>query len=208
RGPEAARAGSGGVSAGGAPRGGRARLPLTGVRCRAPPLPDPRPRELAAHIPHPARRLHRPIRAGSPPAITYRQSGRTVDMTIACAHCGTEPTSRRQGIPWCDHCGIWLVRDERTAQWTSFAEHAHRQPRYGQRKGTARTGDAATAAQPVADALLPAGWHSSLAEPSHGGCSTLDLHPSAGPVDAYAYLVPPIGGHDWRVRVYHRTTGV
>ena len=24
----------------------------------------------------------------------------------------------------------------------------------------------------------------------------------------YAYLVPPIGGYDWRVRVYHRAVGV
>ncbi len=128
--------------------------------------------------------------------------------TIVCAHCGTESTTRRQGIPWCANCGIWLVRDEVTAEWISFAEHAHRQPRYRELEAIAQTGDAATAAQPTVDALLPAGWHSSIAEPSHGGCFTLDLHPPAGPVDLYAYLVPPVGGYDWRVRVYNHSTGV
>jgi hypothetical protein len=128
--------------------------------------------------------------------------------SIVCAHCGTESTARRQGRGWCVPCGIWLIRDEETTEWISVAEHAHCQPRYRQRQAIAQTSDAARAAQPAADALLPAGWRSSLTEASHGGCCTLDLHPPAGPVDVYAYLVPPIGGFGWRVRVHNRTTGV
>lgn len=129
-------------------------------------------------------------------------------MSIVCAHCGTPSTHQRQAIPWCVHCGIWLVHDEPTGQWVSFAEHAWRQPRALQLQAIAQTRDAATAAQPAALALLPPGWHTAVGEPSHGGCCTLDLHPPAGPVDLYAYLVPPYRGYDWRVRVYNRTAGV
>jgi hypothetical protein len=129
-------------------------------------------------------------------------------MSMVCAHCGTPSTHQRQAIPWCTQCGIWLVHDEPTGQWVSFAEHAWRQPRVLQLQAIAQTRDAATAAQPTALALLPPGWHTAVGEPAHVGCYTLDLHPPAGPVDLYAYLVPPYRGRDWRVRVYNRTAGV
>jgi hypothetical protein len=129
-------------------------------------------------------------------------------MTIVCARCGTPSTRGRQGTPWCEHCGIWLVCDQVTGEWISFAEHAHRQPRYRELQAIAHTRDAATAAQPTAEAIMPSGWHATIGEPSHGGCYTLDLHPPAQPVDVYAYLLPPYGGYDWRVRVYNRSTGV
>lgn len=130
------------------------------------------------------------------------------DMSIVCARCGMPSTTRRQRLPWCTRCEIWLVHDEVTGQWISFAEHAHRQPVYQRRQAIAATRAAALAARPSVEALLPAGWHACLGEPAHSGGYTLDLHPPAGPVDVYAYLVPPIGRYAWRVRVYHRGIGV
>jgi hypothetical protein len=129
-------------------------------------------------------------------------------MTIVCARCSTPSTTRRQGIPWCTQCRIWLVHDEVTGEWISFAEHAHRQPVYQRRQAIAATRDAARAAQSTVVALLPAGWRTRLGEPAHGGCYTLDLHPPTAPVDVYGYLVPPIGGYAWRIPVYHRGIGV
>ncbi len=89
---------------------------------------------------------------------------------------------------------------------------AHRQPLYQRRQAIAATRDAALAARSSVAALLPAGWRTCLGAPAHGGCYTLDLHPPAGPADmygdVYGYLVPPIGGYTWRVRVYHRGSGV
>lgn len=132
----------------------------------------------------------------------------STEMRIVCARCGTPSATLRQGTPWCTRCGIWLVYDEVTGEWISVAEHAHRQPVYQRRQAIAATRDAALAARPDVEALLPDGWHAVVGEPAHAGCYTLDLHPPAGPVDVYAYLVPPIGRYAWRVRVYHRGIGV
>ncbi len=119
----------------------------------------------------------------------------------------TAPT-RHQGTTWCVHCGIWLVHDEMTGAWISFAEHVHRRPVYQCRQAIATAREAALAAQPAVESLLPAGWHSRIGDASHGGCYTLDLHPPTGPVDLYAYLVAPTGDDGWRVRLYHRGIGV
>src|SRR5262249_58975681 len=103
----------------------------------------------------------RRARAGARRPATLDSPKGTMTMTIVCARCGTQPTTHRQGIPWCEHCGIWLVRDEVTEQWVSFAERAHREPDHRHRQAVALTREAAIAAQPAVDALLPAG------RPSH-----------------------------------------
>jgi hypothetical protein len=84
-----------------------------------------------------------------------------------------------QGMPWCAPCEIWLVHDEVTDEWISFAEHAGRRPAYQRRQAIAATREIAVAAAPAVSALLPTGWHSHLGEPAHGGRYTLDLHPPA-----------------------------
>lgn len=121
--------------------------------------------------------------------------------SIVCARCGTPSTSRRRGTPWCGQCGIWLFRDEVTNEWISCAEYAHREPAYRRRQAVAATQQAAVTAQRSVALLLPAGWHTQIAEPVGGGCYTLSLYPPTAAADRYAYLIPPIGGYDWRVRV-------
>jgi hypothetical protein len=129
-------------------------------------------------------------------------------MTIICARCGTASDTRRDHLPWCQVCGIYLFHDEHTDEWISGAELAYRQPTYQRRAASAATRDAALAAQPAVQELLPPGWRAHLGEASHGGCFTLDLYPPSAVFDGYPYLVPPIEGRLWRVRVYDRGAAV
>jgi len=127
---------------------------------------------------------------------------------LVCAHCGTTSTERRGDAPWCTPCGIHLVLDEPSGEWTSVAGRAHRQIEARNARLIERTRRAALSSVEPAQNLIPDGWRAHAEQCAPGGILTLALHPPAGPVDAYAYLTPPHAERGWYVRVDNRSRGV
>lgn len=126
-------------------------------------------------------------------------------MTITCAHCGTAPTTRAGAPPWCPRCEIWLFRCDLTGDWVSAATRRRRQADAANARAIAASRDAAHAAQPEAQRLLPTDWSATVSQGITGAPYSLYLRPAPSEVDVYAYLSPPDGDRGWYVRIHNRT---
>jgi hypothetical protein len=127
---------------------------------------------------------------------------------IVCGQCGTTSTGRRDGTPWCERCRIWLFACPETGQWVSAAECEFRRRERRRAAVVEHTRRTTECSLDHARRILPPGWHAQVEQTLPGACHTLHLHPPAGAVDAYAYLVPPHDGRGWYVRIHNRTRGV
>ncbi|MGI5213335.1 hypothetical protein [Plantactinospora sp. CA-290183] len=127
--------------------------------------------------------------------------------TIVCATC-TNPGGSRNGRPWCDPCGIWLVLHEPSGQWVSYAEREYRQR-------AAETEQAIAASIRLVDEhlarvheLLPEGWSARTHQAMRGALYAIAIDAPDGVIDATSYLQPPTGRFERTVTVHNRVTGV
>ena len=131
---------------------------------------------------------------------------------IACSECGASTTTRTttcdDNRPWCPQCSTWLVHCDLTGQWVTPATRQWRLREAAVEQQIRASRDAAEAALPDAEALLPAGWRVTVEQGLPRATHVLTIRPAVAPVDVTAHLSPPHGGAGWSVQIHNRTTGV
>ena len=128
-------------------------------------------------------------------------------MIVTCATCGTAAasTGREDGVPWCPGCSIWLFPCELTGDWVGAAMQRQRQVDADNERAVAATHDAAQAALPEAQKLIPSSWRATIHQMMTGAYYMLRIFPPLGAVDVSAYLTPPHADRGWHVEIHNRT---
>ena len=124
---------------------------------------------------------------------------------VVCARCGTTSTTRRQRLPWCERCEIWLVLDPATGEWVGFADGERRIRAADDAVVIAVSAHAVGEALPRLTGLVPDGWSLSAGQNLPGALHTLTLTPPPPLVHVNACLRPPDRGFGWYVRVHNRS---
>jgi hypothetical protein len=127
---------------------------------------------------------------------------------VVCARCATTSTTLHRGLPWCQHCEIWLVLDPATGEWVSFAERDRRIREADYMVAVTASATAVAEALPRLTGLVPDGWSVSAGQTVPDTLHVLTLTPPPSLVRVSASLRPPYQGHGWYVRVDNRTEGV
>ncbi|ROO60329.1 hypothetical protein EDC02_2190 [Micromonospora sp. Llam0] len=124
--------------------------------------------------------------------------------TPVCSGCATVSEQVREGHPWCDVCGWYLVYDPDHSDWTSFAERKYRRRAADyERRVTASAEQVHRASAALRD-RVPDGWRVSACQHGDGAIHTVDIRPPTGTIDATACLTPPDDDGGWHVRVHNR----